>query len=352
MSKQEKTIDNKEWYLARYSPDGIPSSDHLKLRSSVLSLADLPHGHYALETLFVSLDPYLRSRLTGSDDGLYSPQFQLDQVITAFGIGRVVASNDGKFNEGDIVIHPFLPVAEYNVFPSSDFVARKLEADPAIPLPDVLGCLGVPGFAAWIAIEILACPKEGSNVFISAAAGGVGMYAGQLAKLRGCRVVGSTGSDDKVDLLKREFGYDDAFNYKKETDYDTTLSKYFPDGIDVYLDNVGGRMLEAVLRHVNRYARIPLCGMISQYNQVWTEREGVRNLLNAVGKEVRMEGFLLGSYLDRFGEFTTQMGNYLKEGKIKSKNKMYVGIEGFLEGLQSLFCSSNTGKVVLQVKEQ
>ncbi|KAI4378273.1 hypothetical protein MLD38_015773 [Melastoma candidum] len=351
MSTHENKVGNKGWYLVRYSPNGIPSSDHFQLRSSELSLTDLPQGHYAIQTLLLSIDPYLRSRLIGCDDGLYFPQFQLDQVVTAFGIGRVVASKDGKFSEGDIVLHHFLPVAEYSVLPGSDPIATKLEADPDISLSDVLGCLGVPGFAAWIAIEILARPKEGENVFISAAAGGVGMYAGQLAKLRGCRVVGSTGSDDKVGLLKREFGYDDAFNYKEEADYDAALSKYFPDGIDVYVDNVGGRMLEAVLNHVNPHGRIPLCGMISQYNQVWTEREGVRNLLNAVGKQVRLEGFMLGSYFDRWGEFTTQMGNYLKEGKIKSKNKTYVGIEGFLESLQSLFSSSNTGKVILQVSK-
>ncbi|KAL7218944.1 hypothetical protein ACSBR2_012083 [Camellia fascicularis] len=153
-----------------------------------------------------------------------------------------------------------------------------------------------------------------------------------------------------VKLLKEEFGYDDAFNYNKETDFDAALSKYFPNGIDIYFENVGGKILEAVLNHVNKGARIPLCGMISQYNKIWTEREVVRNLHNMVGKEVRMEGFLVGSYLDRFGDFMKEMEGYLKEGKINSKYKIYNGIESFLESFASIFSSSNIGKVVIQVR--
>ncbi|RXH89979.1 hypothetical protein DVH24_032336 [Malus domestica] len=154
-----------------------------------------------------------------------------------------------------------------------------------------------------------------------------------------------------VRLIKEEFGYDDAFNYHTETDFDAALSKYFPNGIDVYLDNVGGEMLEAALNHVNKHAKVPLCGMISGYNKVWTEREGVRNLLNLIGKEVNMQGFMVGSYLHRLGDFATEMESHLKQGKIGySKLKIFHGIETFLESLGSLFTSSNVGKVVIQVK--
>lgn len=287
--------------------------------------------------------------MSGIEDGLYFPQFKLDEVISAFGVGRVIKSRDSRYGEGDIVLNPFFPVAEYCVVPA-DLLIRKIDPTASrISLPDYLSCLGVPGFAAWVGIEVLGELKPGSNVFISAAAGGVGMFAGQLAKLKGCRVVGSTGSDEKVRLVKEEFGYDEAFNYNKDTDWDAALSKYFPNGIDVYLDNVGGKMLEAVLNHINRRGRIPVCGMISQYNKVWTEREGVRNLLNVVGKEVRLEGFLVRTYLDRFSEFGMQMEDYIKQGKLSSKHKIYNGIESFLEGIGSLFSSSNIGKVVIQV---
>ncbi|KAK4286272.1 hypothetical protein QN277_002851 [Acacia crassicarpa] len=350
MGEKCDEVESREWYLASYAPEGVPTSDHLKLRTIRLSLAadSIPDGHLAVEPLFVSIDPYLRSRMTGLLHGLYSDQYQLDEVITAFGIGKVIRSKDSDFEEGDIMFHPYLPVAEYCVLASH--MSKKIDTNNGISLPDFLSSLGVPGFAAWVAIEVLGDPKPGSNVFISAAAGGVGIIAGQLARLRGCRVIGSTGSDDKVKLIKEEFGYDDGFNYHKETDFDAALSRYFPNGIDVYLDNVGGRMLEAVLNHVNKHARIPLCGMISEYNKVWREREGVRNLLNMVGKEVRMEGFMLGSYLHRFGEFTEAMEGYMKQGKLKPKNNIYLGIHTFLDSLASLFTSSNHGKVILQVQ--
>ncbi|GLT73357.1 hypothetical protein SLA2020_452230 [Shorea laevis] len=278
-NEEKALVESREWYLAAYAPEGVPTSDHLKLRTVPLSLAvdSIPDGHVVVQNLLISVDPYQRTRLTGLQDGLYFPQFKLNEVVTAFTVGRV-------------------------------------DPTSGVPLPDVLSSLGVPGFAAWVGIEVLGDPKPGSNVFISAAAGAVGMYAGQLAKLKGCRVIGSTGSDEKVKLIKEEFGYDDAFNYKKETDLDAALSKYFPDGIDVYFDNVGGEMLEAVLNHVNKQARIPVCGMISQYKKIWTEREG-----------------------------------YIKEGKISSKFKMYHGIESYLESLGSLFTSSNVGKVIIEV---
>ncbi|XP_021765580.1 2-alkenal reductase (NADP(+)-dependent)-like [Chenopodium quinoa] len=346
-----EVVQSKEWYMAAYARDGVPSSDHLKLRTVSLSLAvdSIPDNHVAIQSLWISIDPYMRSRMTGvEEDGLNVSQYPINQVIVAYGVGKIIRSKDAKYKEGDLVVCPEMPLAEYSVIPSQ---AVTTKIDPALgvsPL-EYLNVLGIPGFAAWVGIQAIGKPKAGENVFISAAAGGVGMIAGQLAELKGCRVIGSTGSDDKVRLLKEEFGFDDAFNYKKETDLDAALSKYFPNGIDIYFENVGGRTLEAVLNHVNTYARIPLCGMISQYNKVWTEREGVRNLLNMVGKEVHMQGFMLRSYLHQFKEFATEMGGYLKEQKLSSKLKTNKGIESFLDSIASLFTSSNSGKVVIQV---
>ncbi|KAI4353206.1 hypothetical protein L6164_002171 [Bauhinia variegata] len=323
-------VESKEWYLAAYATEGIPTSDHLKLRTVVVDIDSIPDGHVALETLFISVEPYLRTRLTGLQDGISLHQFQLNQVITGFGAGRVIRSNDSNYKEGDEVLNPFSPVVEYCVTPSR--FLRKLDPTNGILLLDYFNALGPPGFAAWLGIEVLGDPKPGSNVFISAASSAVGLCAGQLAKIRGCRAIGSTCTDEKVKLIKEKFGYDDGFNYDKETDLDAALSKYFPNGIDVHLDNVGGKMLEAVLNHV------------------WTEREGVRNLLNMVGKEVKMEGFMISSYLDRFGDFAKQMESYLKDGKIKSKNKINFGIDSLLDSLASLFSSTNIGNVVIQVK--
>ncbi|KNA23022.1 hypothetical protein SOVF_028390 [Spinacia oleracea] len=344
-------VESKECYMAAYSRDGVPSSDHLKFRIVSLSLAvdSIPDDHIAIRSLWISVDPYLRSRMTGvEEDGLNVTQFPINQVIVSYGVGKIVKSKDEKYKEGDLVVIAEMPVAEYSVLPSK---AVTTKIDPALEVSpsEYLNVLGVPGYAAWVGIQVIGKPKAGENVFISAAAGGVGMIAGQLAKLKGCRVVGSTGSDDKVKLLKEEFGFDEVINYKKEPDLDAALSKYFPNGIDIYFENVGGKTLEAVLNHVNTYARIPLSGMISQYNEVWTEREGVRNLLNMVGKEVHMQGFMLRSYMHLFGDFATEMGGYLKEQKLTSKLKINKGIESFLDSMGSLFTSSNIGKVVIQV---
>uniref|UniRef100_A0A7N2MCA8 Uncharacterized protein n=1 Tax=Quercus lobata TaxID=97700 RepID=A0A7N2MCA8_QUELO len=433
-------VESREWHLAAYAPEGVPTSDHLKLRTVTLSLDvdSIPDHHLIVQNIFISVDPYQRTLMSGLADGLYFPQTKLNEVVSATTIARVIRSKDSSYREGDIVLNPFGPIAEYCVIPSALHL-RKVDPASELPLQEFLSSLGLPGFAAWVGIEVLGDPKPGSNVFVSAAAGGVGMFAGQLAKLKGCRVIGSTGSDEKVlvwlgfhgvvvywavfgwfgslgcdvvgdsvvvvwlvvvevvvwlwngwwfvvkwvfgcgygslwvfcgcgfgclalgmsvfygcekvKLIKEEFGYDDAFNYKTETDLDAALSKYFPNGIDIYFDNVGGEMLEAVLNHVNRHARIPVCGMISQYKKIWTERQGVRNLLNMVGKEVRMEGFLVGSHLNRFGDFAKEMESYIKEGKISSKLKIYHGIESYLESLGSLFTSSNFGKVIIEVKK-
>ncbi|KAK4766521.1 hypothetical protein SAY87_008163 [Trapa incisa] len=343
-------VESKECYLSAYAVQGVPTSDHIKFRTVALPISadSIPEGHVAVKVLLISVDPYLRTRMTGLAEGLNFPRFELNEVLKEYGIERVIASRNDKYNEGDIVMNPYLPVAEYCVIPP-DLLTTIDPASSSFSLPEYLSCLGVPGFTAWAGIEVLGDLKAGSNVFISAAAGGVGMFAGQLAKLKGCRVIGSTGSDEKVKLIKEELGYDDGFNYHKETDFDVALTKYFPDGIDLYFDNVGGKMLEAVLNHVNHRARILLCGMVSQYNKVWTERDGVRNLLNAVGKEVRLEGFMLYSHLHRLPDFARDMETYKKQGKIKSKHTLRHGIESFVEGFGSLFSSSNMGKVIVQV---
>ncbi|XP_077243655.1 2-alkenal reductase (NADP(+)-dependent)-like [Tasmannia lanceolata] len=348
-SPVESPVEIRQWKLCSYSAQGLPTSDHLKIFKSYLMISDdiIPDHHVLVKVLKLSVDPYFRQTITGLQDGLYLPQVELNQVVKAFGVGRVVTSKDPGYRKGDIVVHPLLDVADYCVIPTN--FLRRVDPMAGISLSDHLSALGLPGFTAWVGMEHIGNPKAGENVFISAAAGAVGMYAGQLAKLKGCRVVGSTGTDDKVKFLKEDLGFDDAFNYKKETDFDVALSKYFPNGIDIYFDNVGGRMLEAVLNHVNQHARIPLCGMISQYNQVWTDRGGVRNLLNAIGKEVRMEGFLVGSHRHRSQDFNAEMEGYIKQGKVKSKYQMYNGIESFLESLTSLFSSSNVGKVIIQV---
>ncbi|KAF3788353.1 2-alkenal reductase [Nymphaea thermarum] len=344
---EREEVKSRGWVLTAYAPRGNLTSQHLELRETILDVGSLPENHVAVKALWISVDPYLRAKMYGRDVGLCAPQCPLNHVVTSYGIGEVLRSNSPIYGNGDIVLSPFLSLSEYSVAPAE--ILQKVDSDAGIPLHEYLGTLGIAGFSAWVGLNEVGQVKACENVFISAAAGAVGTIAGQLAKIKGCRVIGSAGTDEKVKLLKEELGYDDAFNYKKEKDFDAALSKYFPDGIDVYLDNVGGKMLEAVLNHINNGARIPISGMVSQYTQVWTERDGVRNLLNLVGKEAKMQGFLIGSYLHLLPVFTAEMIGYMKQGKLKTKHKIYLGIEYLLESLNAIFSGINTGKVAIKV---
>ncbi|CAK9158009.1 unnamed protein product [Ilex paraguariensis] len=328
-AEEVTVVENREWYLCAYAPEGVPTSDHLKLRTVSFSLsADaIPDQHVALRVIYISFDPYLRAKMSGHEDGLYVRQFPLDKGIKAFGMGRVIRSKDikGMF------------VAEYSVVPS--IFLQKVDPTVAITLPDHLGCF-----------EVLGKPKPRSNVFISAAAGGVGMYAGKLAKLKGCPVIGSTGSDEKsIGNLSA------AMAVLRMTGSLCIYCRFSPNGIDVYFDNVGGNMLEAVLNHVNNGARIPVCGMISQYSYHSfvlfnvNKKHVTTRLFNILAFSKMLHTFMIGSYRDRFGDFAKEMQGYIKEGKISFKHKICHGIESFLEGIASMFSSTNIGKVILQI---
>lgn len=345
----EQRVPNRELILVAYANEGPVTDSHLNIRETQLDLGsvgkDGSSGDVAVQNLWISVDPYLRRLMKESDDGLYLPSFPLNQAIRSILVGKVVASANPAFEVGDVV-SGFYQVSEYAIVPGGHL--SKIDTSVVKP-SDYLGLLGMPALTAWAGFTIVGEPKPGDEVFVSAAAGSVGMLVGQLAKIKGCRVVGSAGSDQKVKLLKEEFGFDDAFNYKSETDWDAALTRHFPRGIDIYFDNVGGRMLETVLNHINMKARIPLCGMISQYNQEWKQSFGVRNLLNLVGKCAKMEGFLCSKYFDRMGEFSEEMTGYIKEGKIKYKEDVKEGLESFLDAFNSMFSGENIGKPVIHL---
>ncbi|KAK8456917.1 hypothetical protein SEVIR_3G094800v4 [Setaria viridis] len=208
----------------------------------------------------------------------------------------------------------------------------------------------MPGLSAYAGFYDVAKPKKGDYVFVSAAAGAVGQIVGQLAKFTGCYVVGSAGSDEKVNLLKTKFGFDEAFNYKKEQDLNAALQRYFPEGIDIYFENVGGTMLEAVLLNMRVHGRITVCGMISQYNL--EQPEGVRNLLSLITKRVRMEGFLVSDYLGEYHRFEEEMVSYLKDAKIAYVEDVAEGLENAPAALIGLFAGRNVGKQLVAVTRE
>ncbi|KAM0833843.1 hypothetical protein ACQ4PT_064016 [Festuca glaucescens] len=208
----------------------------------------------------------------------------------------------------------------------------------------------MPGLTAYAGFFDVAKPKKGEYFFVSAASGAVGQLVGQLAKITGCYVVGSAGSDEKVNLLKTKFGFDDAFNYKKEKDLNAALKRCFPEGIDIYFENVSGAMLDAVLLNMRLHGRVSMCGLISQYNL--EQPEGVRNLFCIVTKRIRMEGFMVTEYFGTYSKFEEEMAGYLKEGKITYVEDVAQGIEKVPAVLIGIFYGRNIGKQLVAVARE
>ena len=206
---------------------------------------------------------------------------------------------------------------------------------------------GMPGLTAYAGFTQVGRPKKGDFVFVSAASGAVGQLVGQLAKIAGCYVVGSAGTDEKVGLLKTKFGYDDAFNYKSETDLGAALKRRLPDGVDIYFDNVGGATLDAALLHMRDGGRVAVCGMISQYNL--EERDGLRNLYCVIPKAIRVEGFNVGRFFHLYERFEEEMAGYIKDGKVAVVEDVVEGIESAPAALIGLFSGKNVGKQVVAI---
>ncbi|KAI3963234.1 hypothetical protein MKX01_030364 [Papaver californicum] len=295
--------------------------------------------------LYLSCDPYLRGRMRNFH-GSYIPPFSPGSVIVGFGVSKVVDSENENFKIGDIVTG-ITGWEEYSLIHKTELL-RKIQSDD-IPLSYHLGLLvmRMPGFTAYAGFYEVCFPKKGECVFISAASGAVGQLVGQLAKLHGCYVVGSAGTSQKVDLLKNKFGFDDAFNYKEELNIDAALKRYFPQGIDIYFDNVGGEMLDAVLLNMRTHGRIAVCGMVSQ--QTLSYPEGLKNVYMLIPKRIKMQGFIQSDYLHLFPQFLEHIVDNYKQGKIIYIEDMNEGLENAPSALVGLFSGKNVGKQVIRV---
>lgn len=310
-------------------------------------------GDVLVRSLYMSLDPYMRGRM--DDAKSYAQCFQLNEPLKARVIGEVAASENTAFRQGDVVFG-MLDWADYSLAPGGRGLRHlpdHADGDLA-PLPCYLGILGMPGMTAWIGMEMGAGQNgyaPGETVFVSAASGAVGQIAGQIGKFQGCRVVGSAGTDAKAAFCVEELGFDAAFNYNAGPDYLDALKSHCPDGIDMYFDNVGGEMLEAVLDHANTRARIIVCGMISQYNLGRAEMTGVRNLTHINRKRLRMEGFIVSDHAGRLDEFMQQMGAWMKSGKIKYKLDITKGLGNAPRAFIAMLKGENFGKQVVQISD-
>ncbi|XP_073306355.1 2-alkenal reductase (NADP(+)-dependent) [Primulina huaijiensis] len=340
-------VENKQIIFKGYI-EGTPKETDMELKLGSTIKLEAPKGSslILLKNLYLSCDPYMRGRMRNFH-GSYIPPFVPGSVIEGLGVSKVLDSDDPNFKPGDIV-SGLTGWEEYSLIYKHEHL-RKVESDK-MPLSYYTGLLGMPGFTAYVGFYEVCDPKKGDYVFVSAASGAVGQLVGQLAKLHGCHVIGSAGSGQKVDLLKSKLGFDDAFNYKEESDLDAALKRYFPQGIDIYFENVGGAMLEAVLLNMRIHGRIAVCGMVSQHSL--SDTQGTRNLFNLVIKRVRMQGFLQSDYLHLYPKFLEDISGLYKEGKITYLEDMDQGLETGPSAFVGLFSGENVGKKVICVAHE
>lgn len=341
-------VSNKRVILKRYVT-GLVSEDDMEVVTVEAPPLAMPAGSktVVVKNLYISCDPYMRNRMTYHEEPSYVPDFVLGEVLVNFGVMKVISSGHQDFNAGDLV-WGITGWEEYTVIDNPETLFKINH--PELPLSYYTGILGMPGLTAYGGFFEVAKPKKGEYVFISSAFGAVGQIVGQLAKITGCYVVGSAGSDEKVNLLKTKFGFDDAFNYKKELDLEATLKRCFPDGIDIYFENVGGAMLDAVLPNMRVAGRIAACGMISQYNL--EQPEGVYNTICIVTKRLRMQGFLVFDFYDKYYQIEEQIARYLKEGKVAYTEDVVEGLDAAPAALVKLFTSSSIGKQLVAVARE
>ncbi|KAJ9558679.1 hypothetical protein OSB04_013293 [Centaurea solstitialis] len=340
-------VKNKKVILKDYV-NGFPKeSDMLLDASSTISLS-LPEGSNGIlvKNLYLSCDPYMRGRMSKSQ-GSYVDSFTPGSPIVGYGVAKVVDSGHSDFKKGDLV-WGFTGWEEYSIIPAPETLFKIQHTD--VPLSYYTGLLGMPGMTAYAGFYEITSPKKGEYVYVSAASGAVGQLVGQFAKLSGCYVVGSAGTKEKVELLKNKFGFDDAFNYKEEQDLNAALKRYFPNGIDIYFENVGGKMLEAVLLNMRLRGRIAVCGMISQYNL--EEGEGIRNLSSVIGKRVRMEGFIASDHYHLYPKYLEMVIPLIKQGKICYIEDVAEGLESAPAALVGIFSGRNVGKQVVVVARE
>ncbi|XP_038714329.1 2-alkenal reductase (NADP(+)-dependent) isoform X2 [Tripterygium wilfordii] len=324
--------ENKQVIFKGYI-DRSPTETDMELRINKVELK-VPKGSgaFLVKNLYLSCDPYMRGRMRDFH-GSYLPPFVPGQALEGFGVSKVVDSDNPNFKPDDLV-SGITGWEEYSLIQKPLQLRKILQH-------------GMPGFTAYAGFYEVCSPKKGEYVFVSAASGAVGQLVGQFAKLLGCYVVGSAGSSQKVDLLKNKLRFDEAFNYKEESDLDAALKRYFPQGIDIYFDNVGGDMLDAALVNMRIHGRIAVCGMVSLDSL--SKPKGIFNLSNLIMKRIRMQGFLQSDYLHLYPQFLEYIVSNYKQGKIVYIEDMNEGLESAPAALAGLFSGKNVGKKVVRI---
>lgn len=330
---------NPQWKLAA-RPVGLPKRADFSYDEP--EAPEPGDGEFAVKTHYISLDPAMRGWMNAGKS--YIPGVEIGAVMRAISVGEVVASNHDGFAVGDFV-QGVLGVQAYAISDGSGGVTK---VDPKLaPLPKYLSVLGMPGMTAYFCLLRVGQPKAGETVVMSAAAGAVGSVAGQIAKLKGCRVVGIAGGPDKCRYVTQTLGFDACIDYKNE-DIAEALKQHCPKGVDVYFDNVGGEILEAVMARLTMGARIAICGAISQYNNTEPPR-GPANYMSLLVNRARMEGFVVFDWVREYGQAAQEMAGWMAEGKLQSQEDIVEGIGQFPDALLKLFSGDKNGKLILKV---
>ncbi|KAJ5883381.1 NADP-dependent oxidoreductase RED1 [Penicillium subrubescens] len=331
-------------------PQGYPvPGQHLTVEPATYDAnVAAPADGVVLQSLYTSFDPYMRGRMRPAEVKSYAPAFDLNKPIESASIAKVIRSNTDSYKEGDLVIG-HVAIQEY-VSLDGPNLARIRKLENPLGIEDIrvfLGALGMPGLTAYSSLYAIGKPKKGETIFVSAASGAVGQIVGQLAKHEGLRVIGSVGSDEKLDFIIKELGFDGGFNYKNEKPADA-LARLAPEGIDIYYENVGGEHLEAALDAMKNFGRVVVCGLISQYNSA---PYPIKNIHNVLVKRITMRGFIVGD--PDMGPIYTKehqerVQKWIKEGSFKVLIHETEGIDNAAEGLVGIFYGKNKGKAVLK----
>ncbi|KAI9476064.1 MAG: hypothetical protein EXX96DRAFT_575634 [Benjaminiella poitrasii] len=347
-------VANKQVIFTKIPKTYPVAGEHMKINESSIDLdAELPKGNFILKTLEISVDPYMRGRMRDESVKSYAPAFPMNKPMSGDTMSVVIKSNNPDYKVGDLVygrtgqgiFEEYVQVtAEYA---KSAYVVRNDAKSNGLPLSHYVGVLAMPGMTAYYGLHEIGKPKKGDTLYVSAASGAVGQLVGQFGKAAGCYVVGSAGSDEKVEYLK-SIGFDDAFNYKKG-DYEELLRKHCPNGIDVYFEGVGGKMLDAVLAVANTFARIVACGMISQYNL--EKPEPLYNSMYIISKRIKLDGFIIMDHMDYEQKFLDNVTPMLVSGQVKYREDIVKGIENVPEALIGVLRGENFGKRVVHVAD-
>ena len=320
-------------------PKGMPTADNFRMEE--VELPEIKTGEILLKGMYYSVDPYMRGRM--NDAKSYAPPFEIGKPIAGGVVAKVIESKSEKYKSGNVVVGN-LPWQKDII--ANENAVRIIDTRVA-PASYYLSILGMTGLTAYFGLMHIGKPKAGETVVVSGAAGAVGIVVGQIAKIHGCRVIGIAGSDDKIKMLKDEFGFDEGINYRTVPDMNKAIAAACSKGVDVYFDNVGGEISDAVIKNINFHARIALCGQIALYNSTEIPM-GLRLQPMLLTRSVLMQGFIVSNFEAQFGEGIKMLGQWVKEGKLKFTETIEHGFENLPTALLGLFSGDNTGKMIVE----